>query len=68
MDYGVNCLPRWCTWRTRVCHPVIGRWRCGEVMWTPSYSKRRRCGSDFDIRLPKVGYSYGMSHASALTE
>lgn len=38
-------------------------WQGGQVMWTPSYSKKRRCGEDFDIRLPKVGYTYASSHA-----
>lgn len=38
-------------------------WQCGQVMWTPHGSSRQRCGVDFDICLPKVGYSYGMTHA-----
>ena len=38
-------------------------WQCGVVLWTPAYSGRRRCGDDFDIHLPKVGYTYAASHA-----
>jgi hypothetical protein len=40
-------------------------WQSGIVLWTPAYSNRRRCGDDFDIQLPKVGYTYGLTHALA---
>jgi hypothetical protein len=43
-------------------------WQSGQIMWTPGRSPRERCGQDFDIRLPKVGYTYASSHASAITE
>ncbi len=38
-------------------------WQCGYVMWTPKANRKpsgsgQRCGVDFDIRLPKVGYSH----------
>lgn len=38
-------------------------WQGDMVLWTPSYSAERRCGDDFDIPLPKVGYTYASSHA-----
>ena len=31
-------------------------WQGDSVLWTPSVSAR--CGVDFDIHLPKVGYSH----------
>lgn len=38
-------------------------WQCGEVMWTPlsvrPHNPGQGCGSKWDIRLPKVGYSHG---------
>jgi hypothetical protein len=40
-------------------------WQGGSVMWTPAYSKQNRCGDNYDIRLPKVGYTYNSSHAPA---
>lgn len=41
-------------------------WQCGLVMWTPKGANRRgKCGRDFDIQLPKVGYTYASSHAMA---
>lgn len=37
-------------------------WQCGKVMWTPAGEYRpgadQKCGVDFDIHLPKVGYSH----------
>lgn len=33
-------------------------WQAGHVMWTPAESPRMECGVDFDIQLPKVGYSH----------
>lgn len=34
-------------------------WQSGEIMWTPTpCGQGDRCGIDFDIRLPKVGYSH----------
>lgn len=37
-------------------------WQCGEVMWTPDsvrpHNPGQGCGSKWDIRLPKVGYSH----------
>lgn len=37
-------------------------WQSRDAMWTPKGSARERCGVDFDIRLPRVGYSYGFNH------
>jgi hypothetical protein len=34
-------------------------WQCRQVMWTPAATRRgKRQGVDFDIVLPKVGYSH----------
>jgi hypothetical protein len=33
-------------------------WQAGWIMWTPEASDRLACGVDFDIQLPKVGYSH----------
>ena len=37
-------------------------WQSGRVMWTPKENRKpegsgQRCGADFDIQIPKVGYS-----------
>jgi hypothetical protein len=33
-------------------------WQGPWVFWTPAGSRQIRCGIDFDIKLPKHGYSY----------
>lgn len=36
-------------------------WPGNDVMWTPQWvkvSSGRGCGTDWDIRLPKIGYSH----------
>lgn len=47
-------------------------WQCGFCMWTPQANRLevcnhehhyscQRCGVDYDIKIPKIGYS-GVSH------
>jgi hypothetical protein len=38
-------------------------WQGNMVLWTPFYSKKKRCGQDHDIAIPKIGYTYSFSHA-----
>ena len=37
-------------------------WQCGHCMWTPKaragQDDGKGCGKDWDIRIPKVGYSH----------
>lgn len=38
-------------------------WQSGKCMWTPKANRKpagsgQKCGKDFDIMLPKVGYSH----------
>lgn len=33
-------------------------WQAGFCMWTPKHSPRKKCGVDYDIHLPKIGYSH----------
>lgn len=37
-------------------------WQCGTVMWTPKSQfgadPDKGCGRDWDVRLPKIGYSH----------
>lgn len=61
----VNCRER----RIKSGEPVqIGLgdsvwWQSGLVMWTPHPVRNPgRCGIDFDIQLPKVGYSHNFGH------
>lgn len=39
-------------------------WQCGWCYWTPQNSHRQKCGVDFDIKIPKVGYS-GIVHPAS---
>lgn len=32
-------------------------WQGGFALWTPSERKGNRCGKDYDIRIPKIGFS-----------
>lgn len=32
-------------------------WQSGFCMWTPHNSPRLKCGEDYDIRIPKIGFS-----------
>lgn len=39
-------------------------WQCGKVYWTPQRNiglENAKCGKDYDIPIPKVGYS-GVKH------
>ena len=39
-------------------------WQSGMVMWTPSPNRLKKggkCGVDYDVRIPKIGYS-GVRH------
>ncbi len=41
-------------------------WQCGNAYWTPLANKGKpgnKCGRDFDIKIPKIGYS-GSLHPS----
>jgi len=62
--YGDECAVRCVERRVSDGSPVeihVGDkvwWQCGSVMWTPVPCGDGPCGKDWDIRLPKVGYSH----------
>lgn len=62
--YGDECAVRCVERRVddgRHVHISLGDqvwWQCGRVMWTPVPCGSGPCGKDWDIQLPKVGYSH----------
>ncbi len=55
--HGQTCAVRAATDKIKVGDEVW--WQCGKVMWTPQGTTiHGKCGKDFDIQVPKIGYSH----------
>jgi hypothetical protein len=50
--------------RVTVCVGDQVWWQSRKLLWTPAGSLQLRCGDDFDVCLPRLGYTYASSHAT----